>query len=616
MLKIKTMQQRLSLFLLLPVAVLLLAMGLMIFLYVRNNLIAQWKNTAVLSLAHAAHDVDMRLAKPKDWMKMYHNTAGEPEADFIREWLIKQLEDVGGVDRVELVKLDKGFKAVSQLDRCILSPKAENCYMWRRGASRPQERAWMGMMDFERAEIADITLPRYDTLVEHETVSLSSDLLNKEGKAVSRLEVVIRFKYLIEGALSAAQSANERAFLVSEKGKVLACSIAEKTEETCYTDAVKAAIKDMQQEPSAGNILLPKDAPDEIVGFYKLKEAPWSLVVVAHKKDILAPLLRFRAIYFLILAGFLLFILLLIRLVAGRAVSFIRKVSDAAANVAQGHFDTLLPVAREDEVGQLIRSFNQMVLQLDERLRLKEALDLAMQVQQNLLPEKPPEIAGLDLAGASIYCDETGGDYYDFLSFSEWQGRVGIAVGDVAGHGISAALFMTTARALLRSRITQPGRLSDVMNDVNRLLCMDTSRTGDFMSLFLAVLDLRRNTIQWVRAGHAPGLVYDWETDSFEELRGEGITLGLDETRPFKEYEYSGWNRSKVLFIGTDGIWETENPQGDAFGMDRLKAVIRRHCHEPSGEIIRAITEDLAAFRQTKQQEDDITLVVAKVKPE
>jgi serine phosphatase RsbU (regulator of sigma subunit) len=100
-----------------------------------------------------------------------------------------------------------------------------------------------------------------------------------------------------------------------------------------------------------------------------------------------------------------------------------------------------------------------------------------MEVQQSLLPRKAPEVAGFDIAGKSLYCDETGGDYYDFIGLSDVDTEhIGIAVGDVAGHGIAPALLMTSVRAFLRSRVLmQSGDLAGAITDVNRLLCIDTA---------------------------------------------------------------------------------------------------------------------------------------------
>jgi sigma-B regulation protein RsbU (phosphoserine phosphatase) len=263
-------------------------------------------------------------------------------------------------------------------------------------------------------------------------------------------------------------------------------------------------------------------------------------------------------------------------------------------------------------VGQLIESFNTMALQLEERIRLKEALDLAMQVQQSLLPKDAPQTEGLDIAGRSIYCDETGGDYYDFLEFSELEGRLGVVVGDVAGHGIAAALIMATVRSLLRSRVTQPGTLAEIITDVNRLLCLDTSQTASFMTLFFMLADRVNRKINWVRAGHDPAIIYDNASDLFSELRGSGIALGVDETLVFHEYEYGGWADGQIIVIGTDGIWEAENDHGEMFGKDRLRELMRECRAHSAQEILQTITEALTEFRRTAPQQDDITLVVVK----
>jgi len=374
-----------------------------------------------------------------------------------------------------------------------------------------------------------------------------------------------------------------------------------------------ATLREMEERDS-GTILDQGHPPDEVSGFYRLKEADWTLIMVAPGRQILAPIGQFRSFYIVTGSFFILLILLLIRLVTGRTVSSIRDVSKAARSIARGEPTGSLPVKSEDEVGQLTSSFNAMVSQLQERMKLKEALGLAMEVQQSLLPRKAPEIAGFDIVGKSVYCDETGGDYYDFIEFSDVdKEHIGIAVGDVAGHGIAPALLMTSVRAFLRSRVLmQPGDLAEAITDVNRLLCLDTSETGNFMTLFFIVLDSGNGEVRWVRAGHEPAMVYDPSTDSFSELYGDGIALGVDETWSFQENRQELWSDSQIVLIGTDGIWESENPQGEGFGKKRLREIIRNHKHQTSQEIVHAITVALANHRQTAPQQDDITMVVVK----
>jgi sigma-B regulation protein RsbU (phosphoserine phosphatase) len=305
--------------------------------------------------------------------------------------------------------------------------------------------------------------------------------------------------------------------------------------------------------------------------------------------------------------------LLLIRLVTSYTVTSIKDISMAADRVARGNYGKPLPVKTKDEIGELARSFNSMVYQLEERMRLKESLNLAMQVQQNLLPQRPPVIDGLDIAGKSSYCDETGGDYFDFLQFSELgQGRIGIAVGDVVGHGVAAALLMTTARALIRIRASQPGSISQKITDVNKHLYLDTSSSSSFMTLFFMLIDSVRKEIRWVRAGHEPAIAYDPAANSFAELRGDGTALGVDDKWSFREYKRSQWSAGQIILIGTDGIWEAENPHGERFGKDRVRQLLRIHAERSSREIIQTLIDAVIDFRQTNKQKDDITLVVIK----
>lgn len=605
MIKVKSLQQRLMLFLLLPVAALLVAMGIMGFVYARNSLLTEWREAAILKLQRAAHDVDMRLNRPKEWLEMYNKTAGEHFDQHTQEWILAQLKELEGVERVSFTR----GQAQPAEDVLHLHGKDH----MGQGPQQDMMGGRAGMMHFHRARIAEITPPRYDSLVEHETVSIISELNDAAGRTIGRLEVTIRFDYLVQNLGAAGWWQSHRAFLVDNTGKVLICTDPDRQQLGENNDPLELATLEAIKSETSGTILGQGHPPDEVSGFYRLEEAPWSVILVAPGREILVPIVRFRFYYIISGSLFILLILLLIRLVMGRTVSSIKDVSEAAERIARGQFSSLLPAKSEDEVGQLIRSFNTMVSQLQERMRLKEALGLAMEVQQSLLPRKAPEIDGYDIAGKSIYCDETGGDYYDFLEFSELgEGRIGVAVGDVAGHGIAPALLMTTVRALLRSRLVQPGGLGQMITDVNRLLCIDTSESGNFMTLFFMLIDSGNREVQWVRAGHDPAVVYDSSTDSFSELHGDGIALGVDETWSFQENRQELWSDSQIVLIGTDGIWESENPQGEGFGKKRLREIIRKHKHQTSQEIIHAITDALANHRQTAPQQDDITMVVIK----
>jgi sigma-B regulation protein RsbU (phosphoserine phosphatase) len=279
--------------------------------------------------------------------------------------------------------------------------------------------------------------------------------------------------------------------------------------------------------------------------------------------------------------------------------------------VSQGDLSKLVPVATNDEFGFIAGHTNTMINGLRHRIQLVTALKLAEEVQQNLLPQEPPSLAGLDIAGTSKYCDETGGDYYDYLALP--RGSLGVVVADVSEHGVGAALLMTTARALIRQRAAMTGDIARIVTDVNQELYRDVKETGRFMTMFFLEIEPESNKLNWVRAGHEPAVLYNAREDSFLELSGEGMALGVVEHLEFRKYTHQGWTPGSIIVVGTDGIREAQNEDGEMFGSDRFREAIRRHATESAEEIQNRIIEELEIFQGEAPQEDDITLVVVKL---
>ena len=250
---------------------------------------------------------------------------------------------------------------------------------------------------------------------------------------------------------------------------------------------------------------------------------------------------------------------------------------------------------------------------LRDRERMQQSLNIAMEVQQNLLPDKDPEIEGLDIAGTSIYCEETGGDYYDYLLTDERdQKKVCVVVGDVADHGIPSALLMTTARAFLRQRTSRSGELDQVVADVNRQLARDDEESGRFMTLFICEIDRDNQFIHWVNAGHDPAMVYDHEGGQFGELAGNALPLGVSEDAAYQKFDKK-ITPGQIIMMGTDGIWETQSPEGEMFGKEKFKDVIRENAGRPARDIIQAVIKQVDSFRAPLEKSDDITLVITKI---
>jgi sigma-B regulation protein RsbU (phosphoserine phosphatase) len=205
-------------------------------------------------------------------------------------------------------------------------------------------------------------------------------------------------------------------------------------------------------------------------------------------------------------------------------------------------------------------------------------------------------------------------DYFDFLEDMECQeNRFTAVVGDVTGHGVDAALLMTTARALLRMRASQCGEISQIVTEMNQHLTQDILNTGRFMTMFYLSVDVENKSVAWVRAGHDPALIYDPDTDEFEELKGAGLALGIDESHRYEENMKSGLVRGQVIAIGTDGIWETFSQDGEMFGKARFREIIRKNAQMDAKDIIDAIYREIDVFSRGLKKKDDITLVIVKI---
>jgi PAS domain S-box-containing protein len=241
----------------------------------------------------------------------------------------------------------------------------------------------------------------------------------------------------------------------------------------------------------------------------------------------------------------------------------------------------------------------------------KKSLALAAEVQKSLLPQASPTVPGLDVAGKIVTCEEIGGDYFDFLGDMECPSDpFGVVVGDVTGHGVDAALIMTTARAFLRMRASQCGSIAQIITEMNRHLAQDILDTGRFMTLFYMTIDPWQKCLRWVRAGHDPAMLYDPDRDVFEELKGNGIALGIDKDLQYQENLKPQLKNGQI--VATDGVWEAFNERGEMYGKERIRQLVRQHARAEARHILDQVYDDLARFTAGVKGDDDITLVIVK----
>ncbi len=332
-----------------------------------------------------------------------------------------------------------------------------------------------------------------------------------------------------------------------------------------------------------------------------------SVSAVVYGRDLLVFILILTVWVFL-------FTTLLSRLQSRIIVEPVNALVNRLKGVERGEYDEKIQVTANDEIGYAGAVVNTMTLGLKDRLTMQRSLNLARQVQQNLLPGNNPVFPGLDIVGQSIYCDETGGDYYDFIQFDrEKNKKIGVVIGDVSGHGVSSALLMATARGFLRQRSALPGSICEIVSDVNVQLTRDVGDSGNFMTMFYLTVDRQSKSLEWVRAGHDPAILYDTDTDSISFLKGSGMALGVDPDYFYEKNERINLHGGQIILLGTDGIWEARNVRGKMFGKNRVTEIVRQNSHLTAGEILEKLTVTLASFQENSTAEDDFTCIIIKV---
>ena len=341
----------------------------------------------------------------------------------------------------------------------------------------------------------------------------------------------------------------------------------------------------------------------------------WIVGAVAPQDDFLSGVWRSQRLALAVAAIAVIVAGLLAVVMARRVSGPVLSLVSFMRRVGAGDLEAQADFRGGTEFQQLSQALNRMIVDLRDRMRLRHSLDIAMEVQQRLLPQQPPTIRHLDIAGHSTYCDETGGDYYDFLIVDEAApDTVLVALGDVMGHGVAAALVMAGARAVLRDRAAASGSLAELMQRLNTLLAADLDGTR-FMTMHLSVINGREGTLRFVSAGHDPAIVFDPAHNTFQETDAGDLPLGVTDVAEYEEHQYGPLKPGQVVFIGTDGVWECPNTGGELFGKERLHAVMRDAAAGTAADISRAIVDRLAAFRGPARQVDDVTFVVIKILP-
>jgi serine phosphatase RsbU (regulator of sigma subunit) len=255
---------------------------------------------------------------------------------------------------------------------------------------------------------------------------------------------------------------------------------------------------------------------------------------------------------------------------------------------------------------QLKKAMAKQQQEAQERERIEQELRIARLIQQTLLPKSVPVLPGYDLAARYQPAREVGGDFYDFLELPE--GRLGVVVGDVTGHGVPAALMMANTQSVLRAVAqrggSKPGR---ILAEVNEVL-WTYMPPNMFVTCFCGILDPESGSFRYANAGH--NLPYCHQEGMAIELRATGMPLGLMPAMSYEEKEITLKPGESVLLY-SDGLVEAHNPQREMFGTPRMQGLVGTH---PGGvALIDTLLAELEKFTGEQwEQEDDITLVTLK----
>jgi phosphoserine phosphatase RsbU/P len=303
---------------------------------------------------------------------------------------------------------------------------------------------------------------------------------------------------------------------------------------------------------------------------------------------------------------------IVIPLLAGTRLLGILVLGDKRSEEAYSRDDRDL-LATVAEQMALALDYGQLARQAARDESFRREVEIARSVQVRLFPQELPPVSGLDYTGICRPAREIGGDSYDFIALG--AGRIGLAVADISGKGVAAALLMANLQALLRSHAPIKTDLGDLAADINRLLAASIP-DNRFATFFYGVLDTLGGRLTYVNAGHNPPLLLRaGGADAplvLERLAPTGIMLGVFRDAVFTQRTVDV-GRGDLLVAYSDGICDALNPRGEDYGDGRLEAVVRAGALLPAVSLQDRILEDVSLFADGVPPFDDMTLVVARI---
>jgi sigma-B regulation protein RsbU (phosphoserine phosphatase) len=299
-----------------------------------------------------------------------------------------------------------------------------------------------------------------------------------------------------------------------------------------------------------------------------------------------------------------------------RITGAVHDLYEGTTHIGQGDFVHRIPAKGRDQLADLSRSFNSMADQLGqfvavarERQRLQSEIAIASEVQTRLFPLRPPSARTIEMMGVCHAASSVSGDYYDY--FAAAHGELALALGDVAGKGISAALLMASIQSIMRTQLSKGGgdyRPSVSVARLNGLLYANTS-PEKYATFFFGLYNDENRSLTYTNAGHLPPLLI--QRDGYRFLEVTGSVVGAFPSMVYEEQTIP-MEPGDLLVAYTDGITEPENAYGEDFGAPRLADIVMRHRTAPVTTIVAKILEAVRNWSASSEQADDMTLMVVR----
>ncbi len=350
---------------------------------------------------------------------------------------------------------------------------------------------------------------------------------------------------------------------------------------------------------------------EEKIGFY-LYFAPWKWVIIAtgYESDVFSSRDQLRETLIQLVGLVMLLGVVLIYLIIRQMFKPLRRLTESTQEVARGNWDISIDYAAKDELGTLAQSFNRMVQSLRDNARMWHEFKVAQEMQAQMLPDGHPKVAGGVICAKSIPTKDVGGDFYDFLRL---QGdRLGIVVGDVSGHGVSAAMVMTAAMSAMRFAAEGTHCTNETLTMVNRRLHKDI-QSHMFVALFYGIFDPETRTLKYTNAGQTLPLLWRRGEIRFlpQAANSDRFPLGIVESATYEQLQIELEAGDRLVFY-TDGIVDAMNGHDETYGFDRLASSIKASAGSRPDSMLDNIIAAMHKYSGPTVH-DDVTVVILEL---